>query len=56
MVSSNRVSLSRWRAMYLATRAIVYGVMLSAFFGNSSVGDQEMAGDHTANMRQYTRA
>lgn len=45
MVSSSRVSLSRWRAMYLAIRAIVYGVMLSAFFGNSSV-----AGDHTVNM------
>lgn len=37
MVSSSRVSLSRWRAMYLAIRAIVYGVMLSAFFGSSSV-------------------
>lgn len=37
MVSSSRVSRSRWRAMYLAISAIVYGVMLSTFFGNSSI-------------------
>lgn len=36
MVSSRRTSLRRWRATYLAIRAMVYGVMLSTFFGSSS--------------------